>query len=395
MTDALKGIERARALAQLLQAKAQSLAAQGLEKAKLVKAILDLRRQLGMMVSEVSTVVSRIMDRPLDLGNTLTSKSYSEQMRYWLPDLDISVDSMDAENAKGTAAAIEKVAVEYPEVFRKHNVINIIGTGKDLKKMRNLQEKRVEEALDSYAEKNGLIQEKEAEYEEVYGKFFQGLVVESGSVSRYSARNIAKFLFISEEKEVKSLLRQNVISLDELKQIYKKVKVRRMARGEAAKVLKEENPDLFLTHIPNFRGMQQQRGTYAMYVRDIGVIATTMFEKNIGDAYNRDVGSNWHPKGTGGEAPHQAATSVMLHELGHAMDRLLGLRENDIIFGIWSQNDKQVIEEGISRYAATNIAEMIAEAFCEYKMSASPRALAMQIGTVIDQEYNRKYGQQQ
>lgn len=329
MTDALKGIARARTLAQLLQAKAQSLAAQGLEKAKLVKAILDLRRQLGMMVSEVSTVVSRIMDRPLDLGNTLTSKSYSEQMRYWLPDLDISVDSMDAENAKGTAAAIEKVAVEYPEVFRKHNVINIIGTGKDLKKMRNLQEKRVEEALDSYAEKN------------------------------------------------------------------KKVKVRRMARGEAAKVLKEENPDLFLTHIPNFRGMQQQRGTYAMYVRDIGVIATTMFEKNIGDAYNRDVGSNWHPKGTGGEAPHQAATSVMLHELGHAMDRLLGLRENDIIFGIWSQNDKQVIEEGISRYAATNIAEMIAEAFCEYKMSASPRALAMQIGTVIDQEYNRKYGQQQ
>lgn len=54
-----------------------------------------------------------------------------------------------------------------------------------------------------------------------------------------------------------------------------------------------------------------------------------------------------------------------------------------------------MIEEGISRYAATNIAEMIAEAFCEYKMSASPRALAMQIGTVIDQEYNRKYGQQQ
>lgn len=47
MTDALKGIARARTLAQLLRAKAQSLTAKGLEKAKLVKSILDLRNMLG------------------------------------------------------------------------------------------------------------------------------------------------------------------------------------------------------------------------------------------------------------------------------------------------------------------------------------------------------------
>ena len=46
--SALDGIARARLLAQLLQAKSQSRTAKGLEKAKLVKSVLDLRDKLGM-----------------------------------------------------------------------------------------------------------------------------------------------------------------------------------------------------------------------------------------------------------------------------------------------------------------------------------------------------------
>ena len=76
MTDALKGIARARTLAQLLQAKAQSLTAKGIEKAKLVKAILDLRNLLGFGVEEPAKPVEELAREPSEGDARVSTSQY-------------------------------------------------------------------------------------------------------------------------------------------------------------------------------------------------------------------------------------------------------------------------------------------------------------------------------
>lgn len=76
MTDALKGIARARALAQLLQAKAQSLTAKGLEKAKLVKSILDLRNMLGFGKEDLYVTVPADPREPAEGDARISTAEY-------------------------------------------------------------------------------------------------------------------------------------------------------------------------------------------------------------------------------------------------------------------------------------------------------------------------------
>lgn len=76
MTDALKGIARARTLAQLLQAKAQSLTAKGLEKAKLVKSILDLRNMLGFGKEDLYVTVPVAPREPAEGDARISTAEY-------------------------------------------------------------------------------------------------------------------------------------------------------------------------------------------------------------------------------------------------------------------------------------------------------------------------------
>ena len=393
MANTLEGIERARAIAKLLETKTKLQIASGIAKAQLVKNILELRSKLGMLISEATTLAGRLKARPLDLEKTLSSKLYSEQIKHWLPDLDISVDSMERENAKGAAAAVEKIASDYPEIFQKKNVLKIFGTGKDLKKIRKKQQQLLDEELDRIVQEKNLLAAKESEFDEIFSEWidvYRGVDV----TNRRSAKRWAEgfFLDVKKEKEINQLLKAEQIPVAQLVAACKKAKIRNMARGEAADELKKEKPELFETNIPIFKGMEQRSGTYAMYVTRFGIVATQMFESNMTDRYSKDVSTSFHPVGTGGEAKHLAAQAIIMHEFGHAMDQLLELSINRAILDIWHQYGKQGIAEGLSRYATDSIDEMIAEAFCEYKISAAPRALARQIGNLIDQEYARAYG---
>ena len=386
----VNALEKAKLLKELLSSKAQLASVAGLTKAKLVAAILKLRDRLGMTMEKLG-LAGRIGKNPVDLEQTLTAKQYSSQIHSWLPDLDVGIDSMERENAKGTAVAVERIASDYPELFHKKSVMRIFGSGKDLKKIRAKQQKRLIDEIDRIVRDKGLLEIKESEFDEQFSRFvnyFHGVE----TIDRYAVKLFSKKLLVDKEKELKELLKEDKISTKQFIQACKTAKVRNMARGEAADELRETKPELFETNIPNFRGMQQRSGTYAMYASGYGVIATTMLETNITAKYSKDVSANWHPAGTGGEAKHLAAQAIMTHELGHAMDRLLELSANKSIWDIWSQQGKQGISDGLSRYAAENVAEMIAEAFCEYKMSAKPRVLAQRIGTIIDQEYERVYG---
>jgi SPP1 gp7 family putative phage head morphogenesis protein len=111
----------------------------------------------------------------------------------------------------------------------------------------------------------------------------------------------------------------------------------------------------------------------------------------LAESTERSVRQKWHPDGT--EKP----VSILIHEFGHSIDYFLdsiGLRDKYItpitkdVLSMYSVE----IEEQLSRYAATNHREVVAEAFAEYRLNPKPRKWAKKIGEAIEaalEEYRK------
>jgi SPP1 gp7 family putative phage head morphogenesis protein len=104
------------------------------------------------------------------------------------------------------------------------------------------------------------------------------------------------------------------------------------------------------------------------------------FKKSVAN----DVKTKWHPEGT--EAP----VSVLIHEFGHSIDYFLDkvkLREKYLtpitkeVLSMYTED----IGDQLSRYAAKNDREVIAEAFAEYQLNPNPRKWARKVGEAIEQ----------
>lgn len=94
-----------------------------------------------------------------------------------------------------------------------------------------------------------------------------------------------------------------------------------------------------------------------------------------------DVKSRWHPDGT--EKP----VSVLIHEFGHSIDYFLekvGLRNKYLTPITREALSSPRLEYELSRYAAQNDREVIAEAFAEYRLNPNPRKWARKIGEAIE-----------
>lgn len=95
-------------------------------------------------------------------------------------------------------------------------------------------------------------------------------------------------------------------------------------------------------------------------------------------ALESDVKVMWHPTGCG------TIASVFDHEVAHQIDYATGLRDNQAMKTLWGSLSKTDIENGLSRYGASNIAEFIAEGYAEYCNSEKPREIASKIGSIIE-----------
>lgn len=105
------------------------------------------------------------------------------------------------------------------------------------------------------------------------------------------------------------------------------------------------------------------------------------------ESERESVRLGWKPKGT------QNFSSVMWHELGHKAElrikSSLGGREElqGFILRVKARG-KKFTEEGLSRYAATSIAEIVSEAFSEAMEAMAkgedPRDIAMGVITIIN-----------
>ena len=98
--------------------------------------------------------------------------------------------------------------------------------------------------------------------------------------------------------------------------------------------------------------------------------------------------AKWHPPGTG------TLKAVFDHELGHEIDRLVGLRTHGDFLKIYNEErakGKAHITENLSTYGHKNAAEFIAEAWSEYLNNEKPRPIAVAVGTIIKKLYAEKY----
>jgi len=108
------------------------------------------------------------------------------------------------------------------------------------------------------------------------------------------------------------------------------------------------------------------------------------------DSLKKQVESKFHPVGT------DSIKSVFDHEVGHQLDDLLSISDNETIQKLFDARTQEAITNDLSIYAWNNnnndrYSEMIAEGWSEYRNNPEPREMAKTIGEIIEQEYNKKY----
>lgn len=166
---------------------------------------------------------------------------------------------------------------------------------------------------------------------------------------------------------------------------------------------------------PDAQPVGMASSTYAWcYIRGNGKVQVNPTKYNmwqsIARSYDNDVRTGWHPKGT-------TAESIVVHEMGHAIDGLLA-REK-VLGGItssgeyryassslkatimkraakldsdladlmerdryWKESD--AVSTYVSEYATKNAQEWFAECFAEYITSAKPRVVATEFGKELE-----------
>lgn len=131
----------------------------------------------------------------------------------------------------------------------------------------------------------------------------------------------------------------------------------------------------------------QYKNVYGLYFQKgnetVGVIFSASNMTKSVTSYDNDVKIKFHTDGT-------KFDSIVTHELGHALDKMLSLRLNSKITKIYNKlSADNSITDSVSKYATTNIKEFISECFAEYINSENPREVARQVGEIIDDEYKR------
>lgn len=104
------------------------------------------------------------------------------------------------------------------------------------------------------------------------------------------------------------------------------------------------------------------------------------------ESLKADVAGKFHPIGC------DTVKSVLDHEMGHQLDKMLKLSSKENIQNLFDIRTQDQITEELSKYAWKNnnpnrYSEFIAEAWAEYCNNPNPRPIAKEIGETIEREY--------
>ena len=125
-------------------------------------------------------------------------------------------------------------------------------------------------------------------------------------------------------------------------------------------------------------------------MRDVKGIAVNVDYGSRADALKEriaaTVATKFHPMGC------DTFRSVADHELGHDLDRLLGLADDQEVIASYIEAVTGGIDDRVSRYAERNIYEYIAECWAESLNNPAPRADARAIAEIVRARYRSKFG---
>lgn len=146
------------------------------------------------------------------------------------------------------------------------------------------------------------------------------------------------------------------------------------------------------------RGIKKPKvngSSYAHSWRERDVSGIAVNKKWGGDlqsfeaALQRDVAVQWHPSGC------DTVKSIIDHEFGHQLDALLDLRNDSEIKALYNDlTAQQGVKNAVSSYAATNIAEFIAEAWAESCNRPDPRDAARVVARIVRARYRLRHSSQ-
>ncbi len=120
-----------------------------------------------------------------------------------------------------------------------------------------------------------------------------------------------------------------------------------------------------------------------------GVSINDKWAKNptrLKESLLENVNTRFHP--IGGDT----IKSIIDHELGHELDKLLGLRTDPTVIKMYRyflSNDMN--GELLSVYAKKNINEFIAESWAEYQNNPTPRKIALELGRYLIDLYKETF----
>ncbi len=153
---------------------------------------------------------------------------------------------------------------------------------------------------------------------------------------------------------------------------------------EFMRALEVKSNSMAQSYSPSIKLVQEFCGVTVN--RDFGKNANTFVTSLI-----RNVEGKVHPIGC------DTIRSVLDHEIGHQLDRMLGIGNIEEIQKLYNSRTTKQLTDDLSIYAWKNnntnkYSEMIAEAWAEYCNNPKPREIANVVGKIIEIEYKKKYG---
>lgn len=400
----MKGIDKARLVSGLLNAKGRFKRARSKMRPVIAYEISLLRQRLGMGTGLSEDVLERVQNNPVDMSKTLTPEEYTKQVQTWMPHSFVSLEGMNAENSKGAVKALQDVILRYPKIVDDDNGLQVFSTAWGFDQMSKANMKRAKNAIDEIIERENLLEKVPFVYRE---RFHNAVLEHLGGgehLVEISPGEASLFVCACDaegDKKVQKVLGKRPIMQDELMEACWEALWKTWAKKKAMARLLRESPDLTkwdkLSSRLDLRSRDiEQCAALSCYEGSGGILFLRMYRDNSMQVnYAQAVATGYHVRGEHDQEPYGAAESVTMHELGHALVHLLGITSSPEFQRLrsgWLSTVDIVAE--VSTYAATNDEELIAEAFCEYKLSASPRPVAMAIGHVIDNAYRQKFGEQ-
>lgn len=403
----MKGIDKARLLSGLLRAKGRYKRARSPTRPFIAYEISLLRQRLGMGTGLTEDVLERVQNNPVDMSKTLTPEEYTKQVQTWMPHSFVSLEGMNAENTKGAVKALQDVILRYPKIVDDDRGIRTFSTAWGFVKMSTSKRKRWLDAVQEIIDREKLLEkvpnavfDQIQSVEEEFGTVPQSSRISYGAASSFAARVEMIGVRLVTLPKVRKDLSTFPIIREDFAKACKDALGELWATRIAEEMLRSESPDLDMwegwTKALELKGGE---ASYALAVhfgnsRTGGVVLLKDFRGvPMHWQYPEYVSAGFHPKGTESDESHGAGEAIVMHELGHALGRLLEIQKSPefqaLRYGELASVD---IAKEVSRYATTNNAELIAEAFCEYKLSKEPRRVAMAIGRMIDDAYNKKFG---